>query len=57
MTTLANRSHRVVEFIVEHKIPPTRVGVGVIPGVILALLVSAFSIRMPPIPNADLSFS
>ena len=58
MMALGNRSRRVVELIVKENILIALVGAtaGVLLGVILALLISAIGIPMPPPPNADLSY-
>ncbi len=58
MMALGNRSRRVVELIIKENILIALVGAtaGVLLGVILALLISAIGIPMPPPPNADLSY-
>jgi len=58
MMALGNRSSRVIELIIMENAIVGLVGAlsGVILGMLLALLISAIGIPMPPPPNADLTY-
>jgi putative ABC transport system permease protein len=58
MMALGSRSRRVVELIIMENVIIGLVGAvsGVILGMVLALVISAIGIPMPPPPNADLNY-
>jgi len=59
MMALGNRSRRVMELIVMENFIIGLIGAtaGVVLGIVLALIISAIGIPMPPPPNADLTYT
>src|SRR5690606_26593621 len=58
MMALGNRSHQITQLIISENLLLGLIGggLGVIVGVLLAMLISTIGISMPPPPNADIGY-